>query len=215
MSSIFSFIAHRTHLKKCRSGRCGKLFLSPQVHEQRSPFTSLDVAHVDGKTGDLYLIHTGHICLLLRPCASGKSNCSYLTQPSDFLRGSMELHIEPTLLAGSSFEVLSSFLSPQHMNWWFDQGTRWHLIFLNGTVQSLWKTHLFTRKKKKTKQETTFWLIRLGKQLVKLMKAVENSFHWQVSLCTTSHEIFHFIYFVSMEEMVDLQSFLLTLGNLL
>lgn len=93
MSSIFSFIAHRTHLKKCGSGRCGKLFLSPQVHEQRSPFTSLDVAHVDGKTGDLYLIHTGHICLLLRPCASGKSNCSYLTQPSDFLRGSMELHI--------------------------------------------------------------------------------------------------------------------------
>lgn len=110
MSSIFSFIAHRTHLKKCGSGRCGKLFLSPQVHEQTSPFTSLGVAHVDGKTGDLYHIHTGHICLLLRPCASGKSNCSYLTQPSDFLRGSMELHIEPTLLAGSMWSFIFIFI---------------------------------------------------------------------------------------------------------
>lgn len=99
------------------------------------------------------------------------------------------------------------------MNRWFDQGTKWHLTILTGIEKGLWKTHLFHQEKKK--HETTFWLVRLGKQLVKLMKAVENSFHRQVSLCTTSYETFQYNYFVSMKIKLDIQSFLLTLDNLL
>lgn len=41
--------------------------------------------------------------------------------------------------------------------------------------------------------------MKLGKRLIELMKAVENYFHGQLSLRTTSHETFEYTYFCGHE----------------
>lgn len=148
----------------------------------------------DRKTSDMDPILIGHIYLLCKTYTSSKFFCLLVPMifqvPLNFTLNQLSVH---TFLS-----LLSSHRIYEVMSW---SGSKWASVFfcVIEMEKDPWKSvfsHLCTRNK----QETTFGLMKLGKWLIELVKAVENFFHGQLSLCTIFHETFPYVHFCGCEE---------------